>query len=188
MSTFVYIKNLIKDKDIASITPTSAFGVQKVCKKIDFAKDNVYVEYGPATGVFTRYILKNMTAGSKMILIEKNENFVSILRKTFPDHRVYIHHDSAENVRDLVFRISEGGADYIVSGIPFSFLDHSLRKEIVRQTHRTLRDNGKFLPYQTFYQRNSHLLDYMKDTFPVVNDGYCLLNIPPMRIYEAVKK
>jgi hypothetical protein len=28
MITFVYIKNLIKDKDFASITPTSAFGVK----------------------------------------------------------------------------------------------------------------------------------------------------------------
>lgn len=187
MSTFVYIKNLIKDKDIASITPTSAYGVQKVCKKIDFTKDNVYVEYGPATGVFTRYILKNMTDGSKIILIEKNGSFASILRKSFPDQRIHIHHDSAENVRDIVLRISEKGAGYILSGIPFSFLSHSLRKDIIEQTHRTLRDNGKFLPYQTFFQRDSHLLDYMKDTFSVVNDGFCFLNVPPMRIYEAIK-
>ncbi len=60
MSAFVYLKNVITDKHIASIMPTSASGVQKVCSKIDFSKDNLFVEYGPATGVFTSYILKKI--------------------------------------------------------------------------------------------------------------------------------
>jgi len=187
MSTYAYIKNLIKDKDIASITPTSAYGVRKVCRAIDFTKDRVFVEYGPATGVFTRYILNNMTRGSKMILIEKNANFVSHLRKHFPDNRVFIYHDRAERVRDIVLRAAEEGADYVLSGIPFSFLDEATRSDIVRQTHRVLRAGGAFLPYQTFFQRDSHLLDHMKERFSVVKDGYCFLNVPPMRIYEAIK-
>jgi phosphatidylethanolamine/phosphatidyl-N-methylethanolamine N-methyltransferase len=188
MSTFVYIKNLIKDKDIASVTPTSAFGVRKVCSKIDFKKDNVYVEYGPATGVFTNYILKMMTAGSKMILIERNVEFVSVLRKKYYDEdRVTIHHDSAENVKDIVSRVSPEGVDYVLSGIPFSFFNDSMRRQIVQETHAVLKTNGKFLPYQTFFQQDNHLYQPMADIFPSVKDEYYLLNLPPMRIYEAVK-
>ena len=32
MSTITYLKNFIKDKNVASITPTSPFGVRKVCE------------------------------------------------------------------------------------------------------------------------------------------------------------
>ncbi len=129
-----------------------------------------------------------MTPGSKIIVIERNPNFVSILRETFSDHRLTIYHDSAERVAELVSRVTDEGADYVLSGIPFSFLDTPTRQDIVRQTHRILREGGKFfLPYQTFFQHNRHLLDHMRDTFATAKDEYYLWNVPPMRIYEAVK-
>lgn len=187
MSTLAYVKNLIKDRHIASITPTSSIGVKNICNKIAFTKDNIIVEYGPATGVFTNYILNKMTPDSKIVLIERNENFCSILKKKFPDPRVIIHHDSAENVADLVSPLSEDGVDYVLSGIPFSLFDPQMRKDIVRETHRIIRKNGKFLPYQTFFQHDSHLLDHMKDYFSSVKNDYYLWNMPPMRLYEAVK-
>ncbi|WP_052476302.1 class I SAM-dependent methyltransferase [Cohnella kolymensis] len=187
MAHFVYLRNVIKDKHIASIMPTSASGVRKVCSKIDFSKDNVYVEYGPATGIFTNYILQNMTPGSNVILIERNPNFVDVLRQTFSDDRVHIYHDSAEKVADIVLRVSADGADYVLSGIPFSFFNDQMRNEIVRQTYGILREGGKFLPYQTFYQKDRHLYNHIRNIFDTVNDEYFLWNVPPMRIYEAVK-
>ncbi|MCI3922599.1 methyltransferase domain-containing protein [Paenibacillus sp. TRM 82003] len=187
MSTFVYIKNLIRDRDIASITPTSSFGVRKVCSKIDFTKDNLFVEYGPATGVFTRYLLKRMTENSAIVCIERNADFVSILRREFPADRVKIYHDSAENVRTIVSRLSPDGADYVLSGIPFSFFDVEMRRRIVRETFDVLKPRGKFLPYQTFFQRDHHLIDHLLETFPDVKDEYFVMNVPPMRIYEAVR-
>lgn len=187
MSRFLYLRNILKDKHIASIMPTSASGVKKVCSKIDFSRDNVYVEYGPATGIFSSYILKNMTSGSKMILIERNPKFVDVLRNTFTDDRVEICHDSAEKAADIVLRVSGEGADYVLSGIPFSFFTEKLRNDIVRQTHGVLRNGGKFLPYQTFYQQDRHLFNHMRDVFASVKDEYFLWNVPPMRIYEAVK-
>jgi phosphatidylethanolamine/phosphatidyl-N-methylethanolamine N-methyltransferase len=188
MSTLLYIKNLIRDKDIASITPTSAYGVRKVCSKIDWSKDNVFVEYGPATGVFTSFIKDKMTKGSKIVLIERNGEFVSVLRKKYADDRVKIYHDSAENVKDIVYQHSTEGADYVLSGIPFSFFDDPMRRRIVKETYTVLKNKGKFLPYQTFFQQDKHLLDHMSDIFPTVKDEFFLLNLPPMRIYEAVKQ
>lgn len=52
MDTITYLKNFVRDRNVASITPTSAIGVKKVCSKIDFHKPSVIVEYGPGTGVF----------------------------------------------------------------------------------------------------------------------------------------
>ncbi|PZE21078.1 class I SAM-dependent methyltransferase [Paenibacillus xerothermodurans] len=188
MSTFLYIKNMLKDKHIASITPTSRFGVRKVCNKIDFSKDNVIVEYGPAAGVFTEYLLSRMTRGSELILIERNPSFVAILHKRFKDPRMSIHHDSAENVGDILARRNGAAkADYVVSGIPFTFLPDPVKDRIVSDSHQVLNTGGKFLPYQMFFQKDRHLKDHMHHYFPRVRAEYCLLNAPPLRIYEGVK-
>jgi phospholipid N-methyltransferase len=52
INTLYYLKNLITDIHVASITPTSRFGVEKVLEKIDFQKNKLILEYGPG-GDFT---------------------------------------------------------------------------------------------------------------------------------------
>ena len=60
MSTLTYLKNFIRDKNVASITPTSPFGVRKVCEKIDFKKRNVIIEFGPGQRrIFKIYFKEN---------------------------------------------------------------------------------------------------------------------------------
>lgn len=119
MDTLVYIMNFIRDKNVASITPTSAVGIKKVCSKIDFNQNNLIVEYGPGTGVFSKYLLQKMREDSRLILIERNRNFNSILKKKISDPRVVLVHDSAENVLQTLRMCKESEADYILSGIPF---------------------------------------------------------------------
>lgn len=187
MSTMAYIKNIMKDKHIASLTPTSSYGVKKICSKIDFKKRNVIIEYGPATGVFSKYLLNKLTNDSMLILVERNANFVSVLKKQFKDSRMLIHHDHAQNVENIMKSHLISEADYVISGIPFSFLSKDVRSSIVQQTHRVLKKDGKFLPYQTFFQKDEHLKDHMDQYFSQVQDEYFFLNAPPMRVYEGVK-
>jgi phosphatidylethanolamine/phosphatidyl-N-methylethanolamine N-methyltransferase len=188
MSTFAYIRNLFSDPDIASITPTSKWAVKSICNNIDFHKRNVVVEYGPGTGVFTKYLLSKLSPDSKIILIEKNKNFVNILIETFQQYpNVFIYNESAESVNDLLFESGEQSANYVLSGIPFSFFDGQLRDRIVSNTYSVLKDEGSFLPYQTFFQKDEHLKDYLKNYFDEVEDQYFLANLPPMRTYFATK-
>lgn len=187
MSTFSYMKHFVKDKYIASITPTSEFGVRHVCGKIDFQRCSVIVEYGPGTGVFTRYLLSRMEIDARVILIERNPAFVRMLSQRFRDPRVILRNVCASNVLHTLEEIGVRGVDAIVSGIPFSFLPYETRMEIVKNTHAALREDGKFLAYQTFYQANNHLKEPLKSIFRSVRVEYEMLNIPPMRIYEAVK-
>ncbi len=187
MDTITYLKNFIKDKNVASITPTSSIGVKKVCSNIDFDQENLIIEYGPGTGVFTNYILKNMGSESRLILIERNKNFGSILKKKIHDPRVVIVNDSAENVLETLRACQESQADYILSGIPFILLNESLKNKILYNTHRALKKGGKFLVYQTCFQTDNHLKIHLDRYFPVVRSRYELMNIPPMRTYEAIK-
>ncbi len=183
MSTLTYLRNFIKDKNVASVTPTSAFGVKKVCEKIDLRKRNVIVEYGPGTGVFSKYLLKKMNKDSKLILIELNKNFAIILHK-IKDQRVAIFNDTAENILSILEASKEVCADYIISGIPFSFIPFSDKQKILHNTYQALRGGGKFLAYQ----HSNHLKEHLKRHFDIVHTEYEIRNIPPLCIYEAIKR
>jgi len=187
MSTLSYVKNFISDRYIASITPTSNFGVKKVCGKIDFPRCGLIVEYGPGTGVFTEYLLQKMGPDSLLIMIERNANFATLLRKKFRDPRAIVVNDCASNVGEVLAEFGKASADYVISGIPFSFLTDGMKDRILRNTFAALRPGGKFLAYQTFYQSNNHLKAYLDRVFAFVQVEYEMLNLPPLRIYEARK-
>lgn len=175
-----YLKTFIKDKNVASVTPTSERVVKNVCEPIDFSRDLVIVEYGPGNGVFTHYLLEKMTAGSRIVLIETNGDFVSTL-KNIKDKRVSVYLDSAENVADILDKAGIERVDYIVSGIPFSFLKEKVKDKILSESRRILNEKGLFLAYQT----TTHLERPLKKYFSRVTTNFRYLNIPPMCVYNA---
>jgi phospholipid N-methyltransferase len=128
-----------------------------------------------------------MKGDSRLILIERNKNFGSILKRKINDPRVVIVNDSAENVLETLRKCQESQADYIISGIPFILIDDDLKNRILYNTHRALKKGGKFLVYQTCFQTDNHLKVHLERFFPMVTSKYEILNIPPLRIYEATK-
>jgi len=183
--TLSYIKNFIQDRDVAAIAPSSSFLVKRVCKWIDFDSPAVIVEYGPGNGVFSEHILENMTSDSTLVLIESNPDFVDMLEEmTEDDPRAVVVEDRAENVKGILNDLDIDAADYVVSGIPFSFLDDSVRQDLLTQTCDVLDDDGKFLVYQNY----NHLETPLREHFSEVTKEREFLNIPPtMHAYEACK-
>ena len=192
MKTFIYLKNLVTDGYVASVTPTSRFGVDKVCNKIDFSKSNLIVEYGPGTGAFTIPLLGNMPENSKLVAIERNPSFCRYLKKHIQDPRLLVFHDSAENILDILKSCNGSKdlhADYIISGIPFSFLSRKTKTEVLENSYSALKKGGKFLAYQNFiqFQFPEILKLPVKEIFHNVRTQYVLPNLPPMMVLEAVK-
>ncbi|HYB21838.1 MAG TPA: hypothetical protein VEH09_12960 [Thermodesulfobacteriota bacterium] len=190
INTLIYLKNLFTDIHVASVTPTSRFGVERVCEKISFPESKLILEYGPGTGNFTSLLLRNMTDHSKLIAIERNSDFYGILQKSICDPRLAIFHDSAENVLDILKSCNGAGelkADYIISGIPFSLFSRKRKMAILKNTHAALKKGGKFLAYQSFFQFPDILKTPLEEIFGEVQAQYYMLSLPPLLILEAVK-
>ncbi|MFB6273470.1 MAG: class I SAM-dependent methyltransferase [Salinibacter sp.] len=181
--TLSYIKNFLQDQDVAAIAPSSSFLVRRVCKWIDFDEDQTIVEYGPGNGVFSEHILDRMTAESTLVLIESNPDFVETLEeRTAQDPRALVVEDRAERIVEILDAHDIDEVDYIVSGIPFSFLDEDTKHELLARTREVLEPNGKFLVYQNY----NHLEDPLQNHFSEVTKEYEPRNIPPtMFAYEA---
>ena len=185
MSTLTYIKNLVRDYRIASVTPTSSFGVRWICDRVDFDASRVIVEFGPGTGVITEVLLERMRPDARLILVELNESFVRILREKFKDPRVSIHQADARNVRQILEAENLDSIDCLITGIPFSYLPDEVRGRIVSETARQMRDGGCFLAYQTIWQQDRHLLDHLARNFEHTVGTIELRNAPPLRLYMA---
>ena len=187
MKTLVYFRNLLSDKYVASVAPSSRFAIERILSKIDFTQNNVIIEFGPGTGNFTLDILKQMTKSSKLIAIERNRNFYGMLKRELKDQRMMLFNECAGNLNRILGYNGHGCVDYIVSGIPFSLISDELKQTILNSTHVALKKGGKFLSYQTFYQPAGHLRNHLKRLYATVCTEYVLRCLPPLSICEAVK-
>lgn len=182
MGTIAYIKNFIKDRQVASITPTSRHTIERICRHINFEKDVRIIEFGPADGVFTKIILEKLTPTSEIIAIETNTDFAASLSQHH-DKRLTVVNRSAEDVMEIASSRNWHRADCILSGIPFSFLKKELKHKILQDSAQLLGDKGFFLAYQNSLHLKPHLNAY----FPNVQTEIEYLNIPPMCIFKAGK-
>ena len=190
-NTISYLKNLIADRNVASITPTSSFGVQRILRNIDFSKKQVIVEYGPGGGVFTRAILERMTPDSILIAIENNEMFANNLGAETRDSRLHIYNESAENVLAILNALEIPSVDYIISGIPFSMFPVELKDRILKATNDALNSEGSFFVYQflfSFCGAKKDIRVKLDEHLRVASAQFEMLCVPPLRIYEAKKK
>lgn len=183
MGTLTYIKNFLQDKDVAAIAPSSSFLVRRVCRKMDFSRPLVVVEYGPGNGVFSKYILERLQPDSQLVMIEKNDGFVEELQPLTKDPRVTLVQESVVNVLEVMERLGIEEADYILSGIPFSFLDKPEKDRLIEDTREALAQDGAFLVYQNY----NHMEKPLRRHFENVEIEYELINIPPMYAYKATK-
>ena len=176
------ISSFMTDKNVASVARTSRKTVERVCRAINFDRDIVLVEYGPGSGAFTKYLLSMMSLDSKLIAIEKNKKLASALRN-LNDERLEVVEDSAENMRRVLKNKGIEYADYIVSGIPLSFLSPNQKSRILFDSHKTLIRGGKFLVYQASKKHEGLIQEYFRD----VNSYPQPVNIPPLFVFEATK-
>jgi phosphatidylethanolamine/phosphatidyl-N-methylethanolamine N-methyltransferase len=178
--SITYIKNLIKDPRVASVSPTSLHSIEKMLKGVDFDKIDILVEYGPGDGVITRELLKRLKPDATLFAIEINEPFANDLAKS-KDERLIVIHGSAEDVHEVLSARGINEADMVLSGIPFSLIRYRTRIKIISATRTILKPTGTLLVYQASIQLNGLL----KKFFNKVDIQYAWKNIPPLVIFRA---
>jgi phospholipid N-methyltransferase len=178
--TLLFAKNFLQHpKMLGSLIPSSRFLVDRLLSRIDWKRAKTIVEYGPGVGTITAHILRRMSSNTKLVVFEMNEDFVGYLKRAFPDKRLHIVHGSAERVQKELDRLKLNGADYIISGIPFTTMPVELREKIMRESRRALKPGGAVLVYQF----TRAVLPYLKTHFDHIDQDFEPLNILPARLF-----
>jgi len=184
MPKLTYIKTFLKDKNVGAVAKSSKFAVEKISAVVDLSRDRIIVEYGPGDGVLTKVLLRKMTRGSRLVAIETNPSFVTHLSKKFNDPRLMVIHDKAEHCQRILKKMGVHEADYVFSGIPFSFLPKHARHDIVENTRNILASGGKFI----VYQYSSSMVKPLEKIFGNVRVSFIPLNLPSYFLMEAIKE
>jgi phospholipid N-methyltransferase len=179
-SRFLFALNFFKSPAmLGSVIPSSRFLVSDVLNQVDWDKARVIVEYGPGVGTMTREILKRMRPDAVLLALELNEDFVAFLNDEIADPRLHLIHASASEVRNVLAKLGFPSADYIISGIPYTTMRVSVRREVMQESRQVLHRDGALI----FYQFTNTVLPYLKSSFGSVRQSSQFLNILPARIF-----
>ena len=177
---FLFALNFFKHpKQLGSLVPSSRFLVNKILSQIDWDRARVIVEYGPGIGNMTQQILKRMRPDATLVAIEMNPEFVRFMLSEFADPRLRVVCGSASDVLGILALLQLDKADYVISGIPYTTIPVTVRRQILSDTHKLLRPAGGFLVYQ--FTRT--VLPDLKPVFSSVRQAFELRNILPARLF-----
>lgn len=176
MSAILFRRFLARPLQVAYVLPSSKALIKRVLEHINFSGTKTLVEFGGGEGCYTREIVKRLGPDSRLLVFELDPQLAEHLRKQFRnDPRVSIFQSDAAHFRDELQKLGLPCADYVISGIPFSYIEARKKREILQAVHEGLSAEGLFLVYQVTMELKGHAR-----MFAACEVEYFLANIPPM--------
>jgi phospholipid N-methyltransferase len=166
---------------VGSIIPSSQRLIDKMLAPVDWESTQLFVEYGPGVGTFTRVILERLPEDAKLLTIDTNPDFTAFLKESIDDPRLIAVTGSAADVEKILSDRGLPDADYIVSGLPFSTLPPGVGDAIGAATARAIRPGGAFLVYQF----SPKVRDFIAPFFDRLDRGFEWFNVPPATLFWA---
>ncbi len=183
MSSIIFRRFLADPLKIAYVVPSSKSLVRRVLGKVDFQRAKVVVEFGGGEGCYTRELAERLAPDARLLVFELDAHLAEHLREQFrDDDRVLVYEKDAATFRDELRELGILEADYVISGIPFSYLEPKKKKEILHAVHEGLKPDGQFIVYQVTPELKGHTR-----MFAAHEVEYFLANIPPMFIVACHK-
>ncbi len=175
----VFLRGFLRNpRMVGAVFQSSRYTIEAMLEPVDWARCKLFVEYGPGVGTFTRPVLERLPRDSELLVIDTNPLFTDYLRRNIRDSRFHAALGSAADVESIIAMIGHEGADYVLSGLPFSTLPKGIDEDIAAATARVVRPGGAFMTYQY-----SHFArDLTARHFPRVDSALVRANLPPCKL------
>ena len=175
-----FFKEFLKHPlQIGSVIPSSRFLERRIMEAAKVASAKTIVELGSGTGGTTQAILQAMRPSAKLLSIEINPNFYSMIAD-IEDERLIAHLGSACELKEILLQYGLSAPDAVISGIPFSTMPHDIGCQVVEAVSTTLAYNGCFVAYQVSDRVATLCRPYLGSEQMDLE----FINIPPMRVYQ----
>lgn len=164
---------------VAAMKPAGKSLAAAHCKHVDANKPQVIVEIGAGTGAVTAAIAQRMHKDSRLIAVEIDQEFASILRTRCPQATV-LGCDARELTEQLA-TLKVGRIDLMISCIALPYVPRAVNEAIFGCLDRLGEDS--WFTQQTLvplvYRKMYHRL------FHEVNFRLVLANLPPGGVYHC---
>lgn len=168
---------------IASFWPSSVAMSRATIGKIDWRHAKVVVELGAGTGAITDQIVENLLPHTRLIAIERDQDFVQILQKRFGHHEnVEVVHADVRDLEKVLRRRSITRVDAFVSGLPTPSLPAGVRNRMLASVRKYMVDGGVF---SNITEVPFWYWGYYKKVFKEVSFEMVFRNMPPGGVYHC---
>lgn len=130
-----------------SVIPSSPFLERRIVEAAAINSAKTIVELGSGTGGTTRAILRAMPQQARLLSIEINPHLHAMINN-IDDERLIAHLGRACMLKEIIARYGLAAPDAVISGIPFSTMNHSEGSQVIEVISSLLAPKGRFVAYQ----------------------------------------
>ncbi len=146
---------------IASVAPSSRWLARATIGGVDWSTARVVLELGAGTGPITREIALQAHAGCRVLVVERDRDFVSLLRDRYSGRtNLEIIAADAREIGGLLADRGIESVDHVVSGLPVPSFAKTDQLALFRSLEGVLKPDGGYhqitelpLVYWRFYKR-----------------------------------
>jgi phospholipid N-methyltransferase len=174
---------------IGSVVPSSRILAQSIVRDAELQNADTVLEYGPGTGIFTEFILRELRPDATFAAIELNPRFAAVFKSRFP--RVKLYEDSVANVQNICRSAGIDSVDCVVSGVPWAVFPRPLQVQCLTEMMRVLKPGGRFVTFtyvhsQALLAGARRFAGLLPDYFTEISKSPIIWrNIPPAFIYRC---
>ena len=165
-------------RQVGAVLPTSRWAVRDMLDMADVPGAGLVVELGAGTGVSTGEVLARMKPNARLIALEIDPQLARLMEERFPDPRLQVVCDSAENLED---HLAGARADVLVCALPFTSLELGLRRRILALLPRALAPHGTAV----VIQYSPLIQGELRKLFPSVRRRISPWNVPPAFLFAC---
>lgn len=166
-----------KPLQIGAIAPSSPALAQKMASYIDPTAEQSVVELGPGTGVVTQAILNQGIRPDRLVSIEYDPGFATILRDRFPGVRIV--RGDAYAIKQEIADLAEAPLAAVVSSLPLFTRPLPQRLQLLNDAFDVMAPGAPFIQFSYAFVPAVPA----KDGITVECSDWVMMNLPPARVW-----
>ena len=177
-----FLKNWI-DKPLmtGAVAPSSPQLARLMASYVDPARPGLVVELGPGTGVVTQALIERGVAAERIVSIEYNGDFCSLLRQRYPGVH-FVHGDAYRLPMALAGIVGDEPRPLaaVVSSLPLFTRPLPERTRLLDESFARMAPGAPFIQFS--YALVSPV-PHGSTRFETERSGWVVRNLPPARVW-----
>lgn len=179
-----FIKALVENPGVTgAVSPSGRLLSRAMARHVDLSIPGPVIELGPGTGPVTQALIDHGVAPDRLILVEYDETFCTLLKQRYPQAQVV--QGDAYNLGATLAGVLDGPVAAVVSSLPLLNRPEDDRVRLLRDSFAMLHPQGNFVqftygmvsPIPRKKGKNADLAFEAQGSAPV------WLNLPPARVF-----
>ncbi|GJD44480.1 Ribosomal RNA small subunit methyltransferase A [Methylobacterium cerastii] len=163
-----------------SVTPSGKMLARTMAAYVDPAVSGQVIEIGPGTGPVTEALIRRGVAPERLVLIEFNPDFCTLLRRRFPG--VTVVRGDAYDIRGSVGAVMTGPAAATVSSLPLFTKPLEQRLDLLNTAHDLMHPGAPFVQF-TYAVVPPIPARCAMGSYTASGSNRVWLNLPPARVW-----